>query len=83
MSTIFNIFRLGMKHDGDTNDCPPEGHVMSISKGAPIWSSCSAKVAANAVTKECLYDGSISNQLIIKYPGKYWTTERQCRTQLG
>lgn len=72
-----------MKHDGDTNDCPSEGHIMSISKSVPIWSTCSADIAARTTTKECLFDTEISNQLKIKYPGKYWTVERQCKTQLG
>lgn len=49
LKTIFH-YSLGMHHDGNTNNCPKEGFIMSPSRGITgelLWSECSARVAAN------------------------------------
>lgn len=49
-TNVFEICSLGMHHDGNSNNCPKEGFIMSPSRGTTgelLWSECSAQVAAN------------------------------------
>ncbi|XP_060842752.1 A disintegrin and metalloproteinase with thrombospondin motifs adt-2-like [Rhopalosiphum padi] len=86
---------LGMHHDGNTNDCPKEGFIMSPSRGITgelLWSECSARVAANINNFECLFKQSSSRQLttvqklnhnkFADKPGQAWDAKKQCELLL-
>ncbi|XP_015365933.1 PREDICTED: A disintegrin and metalloproteinase with thrombospondin motifs 3-like [Diuraphis noxia] len=86
---------LGMHHDGNTNNCPKEGFIMSPSRGITgelLWSECSARVATNLNNLECLFKQSSSrhstmvqkldhNKFADK-PGQAWDAKKQCELLL-
>ncbi|KAF0717284.1 A disintegrin and metalloproteinase with thrombospondin motifs adt-2-like, partial [Aphis craccivora] len=84
-----------MHHDGNTNNCPKEGFIMSPSRGITgelLWSECSAQVAKNLNNFECLFKQSssrhsttvqkLNHNKFEDKPGQAWDAKKQCELLL-
>lgn len=74
-----------MKHDDDdVNNCSTRNTVMSAFIQPHYlghrWSSCSAAIASNCSSKNCLFEKSRNKDVkaFYKYQGWYFTRQQQC-----
>jgi len=78
---------LGMKHDGDRNNCEYGRYIMAESRGSSgqtSWSTCSAEKLAESTTLNCLYDrpGKVpkwEQNNTMGVPGHFITADEQCK----